>query len=89
MVPSNNNHQSRHFRQELPVQLQNLPYLIKIAVALFGISIALTRVDGGHCDTKTRKEHLFLLMSRLAESQSPVLEYSGELNRAIDSKRVC
>jgi hypothetical protein len=47
MVPSNNNHQSRHFRQEPLVQLQNLPYLIKIAVALFGISIALTRADGG------------------------------------------
>jgi hypothetical protein len=43
MVLSNNNHQSRHFRQEPLVQLQNLPYLIKIAVALFGISIALTR----------------------------------------------
>ena len=47
MVPSNNNHQSRHFRQEPLVQLQNLPYLIKIAVALFGISIALTPADGG------------------------------------------
>jgi hypothetical protein len=46
-APPTRTSQFRQFRQELLVQLQNLPYSIKIAVALFGISIALTRVDGG------------------------------------------
>jgi hypothetical protein len=54
---------SRQFRQKFLVEPQILPLFNQTAAALFGISVALTRVDGSTATRKPGRKHLCLLIN--------------------------